>query len=221
MPATAGRHGCEALQEACAIGVDADVTQPLTFCRHAIVLAGEAVAVPGNRRTAEIQRVAAGRAHQLHHVGIEQVVRVVHRRGQRGHLGTGALQQICNSADARSRRKRLVALQIDHAGLVVPSGNARAFGKAVGAGKMRGAGHRHMHSWQMLDRRYDTRVVGGHPHLARTRQQCTLGHVLDHRSIADQLQRFTRQPRGSVTGGNGDNEIGRRGGCHTCALWMQ
>jgi hypothetical protein len=108
----------------------------------------EAIAVPGDRRAAEVHRLVAHVAHQLDHVRVEQGVRVLDGRGEGRHRRIACNQRLGHRADTGRRRERFVALQVDHHGVIGPAGDARALGQAIGAGGMRGGGHRHLHFGQ-------------------------------------------------------------------------
>src|SRR5678815_5455718 len=64
-------QGGELFQETGAVTVDADVPQPGISGRKRVAIARERIARPRHRRTAEIERVAIGRAHQFDHVRVE------------------------------------------------------------------------------------------------------------------------------------------------------
>jgi hypothetical protein len=122
----AGAHPRELAQESGAVGIQANVAQPVAAAGHALAVLGEGVARPRDRRTAEVQRIAIGRAHQLDRVGIEQQLDLLDRRGQGGHVGAALAQGRGRGLDAGDRREGLVALQVDHHGVVAPAGDLGA-----------------------------------------------------------------------------------------------
>ena len=88
-----------------------------------------------------------------------------------------------------------------------PAGDARAFGEAIGAGRVVGRGHRDAHA-AVAQRVGDALVVGGDPDLARAGRERAARDMQHQRLAAEQAQRLARQARGGVARGNGDDEIG-------------
>src|SRR5437879_8348155 len=127
-----------------AIGVDADVP-PRTA---EVALAREArrrtVAIPGNRRAAEVERPAGRIGHDLHRVGIEQLLHREDRGRERADGRLGArLEERGDLRDERRGNERLVALDIDHDVLARPAACAGDLGDAIGDGGVtRGGEHR-------------------------------------------------------------------------------
>ncbi|KAG1536110.1 hypothetical protein G6F50_015152 [Rhizopus delemar] len=107
------------------------MAQPGMAFRQGVAAAGEAIAVPGDRRTAEVHRLVAHVAHQLDHVRVEQGVRVLDGGGQGRHRRIAADQRVGHCADTGRRRERFIALQVHHHGVIGPAGNARALGQTV------------------------------------------------------------------------------------------
>src|SRR5690606_9813685 len=147
------------------VAVDADVPQPVAALRQLRTVACEGVAWPGNGRTREVQRMAVCTAHQLDHVGVEQVVHVVDGGGERAHRRTGGRQRRRPRLDPGRGREGFVALQVHDQGVVTPAGDVGAFGEAVGAGGVGFRRERDLYA-ATVERLHDTFVVGGHPHLA-------------------------------------------------------
>jgi hypothetical protein len=119
----------------------------------------------------------------------------------------GGREDLRDGADARGGRKWFVALQVHDDRLVRPTGDARAFGEAIGAGRMVHRGHRDAHA-RAVERACDAFVVGRHPHLVRARVERAACDVQHQRLAADEAQGLARQARGREAGRNGDDETG-------------
>jgi len=139
-------------------------------------------------------------------------VRILDGGGQGRHRRIAADQRVGHCPDAGRRRERFIALQVHHHGVVRPTGNTRALGQAVGAGRVRRRGHRHLHFGQPGQRVGNALIVGGDPDLASARLQRAARHVQDQRLTAQQAQWLARQPRCGVAGRDGDDEFGHAGG---------
>ena len=156
--------------------------------------AGEGVAVPRHGGAAEIQGAAGGVAHHLDHVGVEQLVCRGHRRGQRGHGGIRVGRQQCRHlAQAARRHERLVALEIDHHGLIRPAEQAHHLADALGTVAVVGAGQAHLGA-ESARGPGDAFVVGGDDHLAGTGLAGAAEDVLDEGTATHVGQGLARQP---------------------------
>ncbi len=189
-----------------AIGVDADVP-PRTA---EVALAREArrrtVAIPGNRRAAEVERPAGRIGHDLHRVGIEQLLHREDRGRERADGRLGArLEERGDLRDERRGNERLIALDIDHDVLARPAACAGDLGDAIGAGGVtRGGEHRlGAEGARGAD---DPLIVGGDQHLARSRTLGTLVHPLHHGLARDRPQHLSGEPRRGMTRRNDDPE---------------
>ena len=185
---------------------------------------GKGIAMPGNRRAAEIQGQALGIAHQFDAIGIEQFLGIGQGLTQGRHLRLGDHQGLGHGTDRRGRRQRFITLQVDHDAGIRPAAQAGTFGQTVGAGSMLGRGHAGGDT-QRFDGGGNALVIGGYHHFAGTSFQGPSRHLHDHRLATDQAQGLARQPGRTITGGNGhdefssgriSNQVHGLGSCRAC-----
>ena len=101
----------------------------------------------------------------------------------------------------RRRHPRLIALHVDHNGVIRPAEPGRHLGQPVSAGGMRGRSHAHRRAKALSDLT-NARVVGGDHHLQRAAGQRPPVNVFDQRPTGQQPQRLARQPGRGVAGRN-------------------
>ena len=126
-----------------------------------------AIAPPGNRRPAEVQRAPGLVEHDLHDVRIVQLGLVAQgmRRGAHHAIGCAG-QRLGTGIDQAGVEQGLVALDIDDDGLVGQAEQAAGLGQAVAAGAVVLASEDAAHRVGLAGRG-NARVVTGHHHLGR------------------------------------------------------
>jgi len=183
------------------------------FRQHVAAL-GEGIAGPRQGGAAEGQRQTVEVADDLDHVRVEQGFDVFDRLGQGGHARFGVGGEVGgNLIDHAWRDQRLVTLHVDHDGIGRQAKFCGDFGQAIGAGVMVFAGQ-HRLGAKPLAGFDDARIVGGHHHTLGAAFAGLFPHPLDHRLVADELQRLARQTGRCVAGrndnGKGGGHLSRR-----------
>ena len=77
--------------------------------------------MPGDRRTAEIQRTAIAVTHQFYAIGIEQFVRISKRLGQGRNARARCRQRLRHGANRSRRRQGFITLQVHDNAFIVPA----------------------------------------------------------------------------------------------------
>jgi hypothetical protein len=160
----------------------------------------------------EVKRIAACVQHNFHHVRVEQVDLTLHRMARRGHRGFGVPAECFRYfTDQPGRDTRLVALDVDHDGVIGPAALGCDLGDAVRARCV--AGGRHQALMTMLaDRPQDALVIGRDPYFGRAARLRPIRDTHYHGLAGDVEQRLAGQARRGVAGGDDDDERHRATG---------
>ena len=165
----------------------------------------------GIGRAAEVQRVAGGVEHHLHHVGIEGLVGVGDRMAGGGDRGVraatraaSAMRRISAGSSSGSSPCTLTTISSSRQARALVAASAR---RSVPVG-WSATGQAHRRCRARGDGLLHTRVVGGDDHARRAALHRALRNPHHHRLAGDVGQRLARQARRRVARGNEDGERG-------------
>jgi len=207
VPAEATIRGEPAVgaQKTGAVGIDADVAQNGQILRHGL-LRGECITRIRDGRAAEIQRVAMYVEYRFDDIGVAHGGFVMDRMTGRGDGAFRVVMQMPGyGADKLRRHQRLVALHIDHNGVVRPSALLDDFGDAVRAAGVGVLGQAGLEAVLVHDIG-DGVMIGGDPDLLRAALCRLFGNPHHHRLSGNRQKRLAGQPGGSVARRNDDVE---------------
>jgi len=165
----------------------------------------------GNRRAAEIERMAVGRQDHLRRVGIENILVRSERLDQRGDLGRRLVETSGDQRQLLLGHERLVALNIDNDVEPLSAKSLRLVERlptAIRPAAVIGRGHDRAPA-ETGDGPFDPLVVGSHIAGIEKRSGLLI-HMPDHRLASQVGQRLAGETGRGIPGGNQCKEFHSR-----------